>query len=258
MKPSGPRAIVAATALVMSGCAQAGTSASVESPAAVEPSDSAQPSATPAPPNCPTGGGGSCLGPLEPGTYTTEEMVIPITYTVPEGWANYEDLPGNFLLVPPSGTLAGVNPGTSDYIGVFIGVAAAMGDCGEAPQADVDTTPEAMMAWYADLPGLNMSAPETVELGGFERSRVRSGGRRGPCNLLPVPGLRGHPPSAAGDRRRTGQPHHVVIPDSITRLYLFLAPSSTSQTIAIEIVDIKGGDSLDDLDAVVQTFEFGD
>jgi hypothetical protein len=258
VKPSGLRAIVAATALVMSGCAQAGTSASVESPAAVEPSDSAQPSATPAPPNCPTGGGGSCLGPLEPGTYTTEEMVIPITYTVPEGWANYEDLPGNFLLVPPSGTLAGVNPGTSDFIGVYIGVAAAMGDCGEAPQPDVDTTPEAMMAWYADLPGLNMSAPKTVELGGLNGLVSDLEVDEAHATFCPYEGFEDVPlvPLVVG----VGPAglHHVVIPGSITRLYLFLAPSSTSQTIAIEITEIEGGDSLDDLDAVVQTFEFGD
>ncbi len=45
--------------------------------------------------------------------------------TVPAGWANYEDLYGNFLLVPRRGTLKGVNADTGDFIGVFRSAPAA-------------------------------------------------------------------------------------------------------------------------------------
>src|SRR6266550_6198677 len=59
--------------------------------------------------SCPNGNGGKCLGPVEAGTYSTVEFRPQITYRVPSGWANYEDLPGNFLLVPPGGNLPGVD-----------------------------------------------------------------------------------------------------------------------------------------------------
>ena len=53
----------------------------------------------------------------------------------------------------PSGTLEGVNAGTSDYIGVYDGVAPASANCDEAPEPGIETTPEAMADWYASLPG---------------------------------------------------------------------------------------------------------
>ena len=58
--------------------------------------------------DCPNYEGGLCLGKLDAGTYSTSEFKPKLTYTVPAGWANYEDLRGQFLLVPPRGTLKGV------------------------------------------------------------------------------------------------------------------------------------------------------
>ena len=73
------------------------------------------------------------------GTYATTEFQAGVAYTVPDGWANYEDLPGNFLLVPPSGTLEGVNAGTSDYIGMYDGIAPASANCDEVPEPGIET-----------------------------------------------------------------------------------------------------------------------
>src|SRR6476659_4891283 len=47
---------------------------------------------------CPNSHGGTCLGTIPAGTYTTTTFRPPITYTIPQRWTNGEDLPGNFLL----------------------------------------------------------------------------------------------------------------------------------------------------------------
>lgn len=78
----------------------------------------------PAPPVCPNPEGHACLGPIAAGTYSTSVFRPQITYTVPAGWSNLEDTPGNFLLVPPGFDLPGVNRGTSDFIGIYASVAA--------------------------------------------------------------------------------------------------------------------------------------
>lgn len=57
---------------------------------------------TEAPTVCPHPLGGQCLGELESGRrYRTEIFTPRIAYTTPPGWSNMEDLPGNFLLLPP-------------------------------------------------------------------------------------------------------------------------------------------------------------
>jgi hypothetical protein len=56
---------------------------------------------------------------VEAGTYDTVLFQPSLAYTVAAGWANFEDEPGNFLLVPPNGDLGGANAGTSDFIGVY-------------------------------------------------------------------------------------------------------------------------------------------
>jgi len=122
--------------------------------------------------SCPNPEGGACLGPLTPGTYATSSFVLPITYTVPEGWDNEEDTPGNFLLLPPGQTLEGVNAGTSNYLGIYRGVHAAARDCTEAPEPAVATTAEALAEELAERPGLIAGGPEPVSVGGLEGYRL--------------------------------------------------------------------------------------
>jgi hypothetical protein len=69
-------------------------------------------------PPCSNSDGGVCLGRLRGSLYQTVTFKPQIRYGVPSGWANYEDTPGNFLLVPPGYDLKGVNAGTSDFIGI--------------------------------------------------------------------------------------------------------------------------------------------
>src|SRR5262245_64709633 len=74
------------------GAAEAGTPAVAQT--------SSEPTARP---TCPNPEGQFCLGRLDAGTYSTVQFQPSLTYTVPAGWGNYEDMAGNFLLVPPDG-----------------------------------------------------------------------------------------------------------------------------------------------------------
>ena len=107
--------------------------------------------------------------------YTTKRFDPAITYSVPDdGWANYEDLYGNFLLVPPGNDLAGVNAGTSDYIAVYRGVlptqpgASSCGDLQYPLGKQPGPTPQDLVDYYQNQPELMVTEPETTTVGGLQ------------------------------------------------------------------------------------------
>ena len=71
---------------------------------------------------CPNPHGGVCLGSLEAGTHSTTSFEPNLSYTVPEGWTNGEDLPGNVLLSRTDDPEEGIWGGS--YIGVYQNVRA--------------------------------------------------------------------------------------------------------------------------------------
>ena len=95
---------VSVSILVACGSATAPSASVAVSTSSTLATESASP-----PPECPNPEGQACLGELAPGTYTTVVFTPTLTYTVPSGWSNFEDTPGNFLLVPTRGSLPGVN-----------------------------------------------------------------------------------------------------------------------------------------------------
>jgi hypothetical protein len=217
-----------------------------------------QPTPTPSPsqlPPCPNpGGGGACLGPLAAGTYSTTVFEVPITYTVPDGWANLEDLPGNFLLIPPGGSLQGVDAGTSDYMGIYVSIAATSGDC-DGPQAGqealgVGRTPSAIAAELATHPGVHATTPVPVTVGGlsgivFDLTIPVSYSTV--CAFLEAPGallIHGVPPSSFD---------HGMFPGLTMRLYLL---EHAGGTLAIEVDDVSGGMHLDAYSAIVNRIRF--
>ena len=214
--------------------------------------------ATPPPPSlatpvtCPSPHGGVCLGPLEAGTYTTRAFKTPLTYTVPDGWANFEDLPGNFLLVPPGGSNDGVDAGTSDYIGVYHGVAPVSGECEERPEASVARTPEAIGAWYANHPGLVVSERAAVTIGGLEGVALDLAMTDGDAGVCDIPELGEFVPILVGVGPAALT--HVLNDSFTMRLYLLGAP--TGEVIAIEIDDLPGGATMDQMIQVAEGMQF--
>ena len=192
-----------------------------------------------------------CRGPLPSGTYTTYEFAPPLTYTVGSGWANWEDLPGEFLLLPPGSSLVGVNPGTSDYLGVYASVVQP-GKCTGIPAENVDQSFDAYVAWLTSNKALVVTDPQDVTVGGLSGVKVN-------VTMKPGPGD-GCPDGAYVDVYAGKAPTdllHGVNPGYFLRLYLL---RNASRILAIEIADAPGGSDLDDwptaADAVVAQFQF--
>ena len=228
----------------MAACS-GGTSASPASPPASSPPTSQKGSAPP-PPECPPPEGGSCLGPLAAGTYTTSEFQPPLTYRLPKGWGNFEDLPGNFLLIPPGGDASGVDPGTSDFVGVYTSVQAESPACGSAP--DVSRSPSQMANYFTSHRELETTTPtKQVSVGGLHGVVLDLKLAKGTHKDL-VCLIAGVPPSGL---------EHGVIPGLVMRLYLLANHDPiTGGTVAIEIDDVSGGGHLDRYTSVVKDFRF--
>jgi hypothetical protein len=220
-----------------------------------EPTEPGAETASPRP-SCPNLDGGVCLGPLAPGTYHTMQFDPPLRYTVPAGWGNYEDTPGNFLLVPPGGDLAGVDPGTSDFIGVYSGVAAASFNCvneGSAA-AGVGTSPAQIAAYWAQLPATTTTAPRQVTVGGLNGLVL---------DITPNPAVAkafctdpsssyGYEPLLEGIG--PASLNHGMIKGLHLRVYLLT--ESDGSTLAIEVDDLHGGVNLATYSSIVDAMQF--
>lgn len=210
--------------------------------------------------SCPNAEGGGCLGPLEPGVrYTTSRFQPALTYTVPDdGWGNYEDLTGNFLLVPPGNSLNGVNAGTSDFLGVYRSVApsefVALPACAARPVPGVAATPEAMAGWLAGRAELTVTPPTPVTVGSLSGLVLDVSVARGAAIPTCVDGgvevtvallFSGVTPSSLD---------HGVIFGLAMRLYLL---TYADGILAVEVDDIASAPgTLDDYAAVVEGLAF--
>ncbi len=208
----------------------------------------------PALPQCPNPDGQACLGRLATGTYKTTVFHPTITYTVPAGWTNFEDTPGNFLLVPRRGNLPGVNAGTSDFIGIYASVAAEVTSCTPEQQVPgVGFGPRAIAGWIGRQPGLRSTPPRPVTVGGLAGVVVDITEAPGAGILCPsIPGPRyvavimGLSPSGLD---------HGLIPGLRWRLYLL---GYGGGSLAIEVDDVAGGGRhLAEYTALVKTLRFG-
>lgn len=93
--------LAVALLLLVTGCSADPSTRRPQSPPATTLSASASTQPAQRCPNPNPDDGGTCLGPLKAGEYTTQQFRPRLTYSVPAGWDNEESLPGNFLLIPP-------------------------------------------------------------------------------------------------------------------------------------------------------------
>jgi hypothetical protein len=224
------------------------------------PSASA-PTGTPRP-LCPGRDGGECLGNLQPGTFHTVTFHPEITYAVPAGWANYEDLPGNFLLIPPGGDAAGVNPGTSDFLGIYSGIAAEKRECtGEEPAPGIAMEPAAIAAYWATIPSIKVTATHPATIGGLSGvvvDMVPNLAHQGACTN--DTSSYGYEPLIVGVG--PADLEHGMIKNLFLRVYLLnwsttAAGLTTKSVVAIEIDDLHGGIHLDAYSQLAAAITFG-
>jgi hypothetical protein len=246
-------ALIVILAFTMVGCTAAPsanpspTSAGTEAAASVAPSLTGRPRCPVWPPER----GGTCLGVLSAGTYSTTSFTPSITYTVPhDGWANMEDRDGIFVLLAPGESFAGVEADTSDWIGVFRSVGAAAAGCDEKVEPGV-VSAQALTDYFARQAGLVVTKPQPTSVGGLSGLMIDlslAPGWTQTCPFIPdiplVNLLIGTGPSELGV---------VVEATWTTRLYLL---DFGNENIAIYVMDHPGRFSLEDYDAVVRTIQF--
>ncbi|AUZ87650.1 hypothetical protein CVO76_08425 [Arthrobacter agilis] len=201
---------------------------------------------------CPDPHGGVCLGTLMAGTYSTTSFEPALSYTVPAGWTNGQDLPGNLLLsrsVDPAGGIWG-----GSYIGVYQDIRAPA-LCGEEVQPGIGTSAAELAAWYRSVPGLQITRDVPVTVGGLSGVALdlRVGADwRSPCPLMRVAHVI---PVLIGGGVSTL--HHVIGAPVEMRLYLL---DQGGGNVAIEVTAVLEQHSLTDYlreaDVVVGSFEF--
>jgi hypothetical protein len=173
------------------------------------------PASSPEPPGCPNPDGGTCLGVLQAGTYSTRTFQPKLTYTVPDGWANYEDDAGNAAFAPPGVNLSKVEQAVDDIFIMTI-VAPATMNCEATADTNVPDTAKGVSSWLSHHPWLSTSQPKAVTIGGL-RGYVLSvrptstGGIRcgGPVRSVPlVVGVGG---TSQGDFWLAGPSDHALV-----------------------------------------------
>jgi hypothetical protein len=122
-----------------------------------------------------------CLGELDPGTYKSQ-YIVPrldqgatwepdfggLTYTVPEGWANSDDGPVSFELVPASEMPPVAEADRRRNIGVFTQPTAMTQDkpCSDTVLPGIGRTVPDLVTWLRTVPGLITTAPTAVTIDG--------------------------------------------------------------------------------------------
>ncbi|PYI38087.1 hypothetical protein CVS30_11920 [Arthrobacter psychrolactophilus] len=208
----------------------------------------------PAEPNCPDPHGGLCLGALEEGNYSTTSFEPKLSYTVPEGWSNREDLPGNVLLTRTSDSQEGTWGGS--YIGVYQNVRASS-LCTEEAQPGVGTSAADLAAWYRTAPGLEIVTDAPTMVGGLSGIMLDfrvSTQWKSPC---PLDGVIHAIPIIIGGG--VSDLHHVMGAPLEMRIILL---DWQGGNLAVEITSVLEQHSLEDYlttigsDAVVNSFTF--
>ena len=255
-----PLALPVAGALLLVGIT--GCTASADGSPSSSPKASPSVTATLLPP-CANPDGGVCIGALAAGKgYTTAAFSPVITYTVPTaGWMNDEDLPGNFLLVPPGNTLAGVDAGTSDFIGAYASIApsqfAELPSCSVVPVDGVAATPAAFAAWLGRLKNVSATSPVTVTVGGLHGVRVdlrvKSENALPRCTDDDTGTKIRYQPIFLG-LNQSALDHGLGPPGLVMRLYLM---ASENGVLGIEVDDIpKAPGTLAALSAIAEQWRF--
>lgn len=218
------------------------------------PASTTPPPVTPSPQEvCFNPHGGKCLGDLAPGSYETTIFEPALRYEVGGGWVNAEDLPGNFALHREADPQDGLFGGS--YIGVFTGVRVPMA-CEEAWDETIDDSPDAMLRWYLEHPGLEVTGQREVTVGGLDGTAidlVLAEDYREDC-----PWSEGHPTVPLIIGNGVSQLHHTILPGMGIRLVMLDWEESN---VTIEITNVSEQHSFEEYieltKPIVESFTFG-
>lgn len=113
------------------------------------------------PPAQPTAAPAATAASLPAGTYTSRAFAPAVTVTLPEGWRNPTDSPAYWAIYPTG----------NDYAGIHLfhdpRAASQAETCPTLPEPGVGTLSTELSAWIRGLPGLDVSTPRMVNVGGL-------------------------------------------------------------------------------------------
>ncbi len=162
-----------------------------------------------------------------------------------------EDLPGNFLLLPPGRDLSGVDAGAADYLGVYSGATVAAADCESAAMPGVGLRPKAIATALQQRPGLDTSTPHNVSVGGLHGLvmdiRLAPGTTAGCAvegGLTIVPLFIGAGPATV---------EHAQVPGLRTRLYVL---ANGKSNLILEASDVTADADTFAFEPVIRSFDF--
>lgn len=161
---AGLAAVVAVIAASVIGVALLGAPARPGAGVAA-PSPSPSPSPTRPPSSSPSEA--AYPRPLPAGTFTAESFWPTLTMTIPDGWIT-DGGSGSFLgLVPEADENAPVA-----FLDVFLNLSVAAEDCAEAAEPDIGSTASDIVGALAARPGLSVSEPVPVTIGGLSGGQI--------------------------------------------------------------------------------------
>jgi len=186
-----------------------------------------------------------CLGQLTPGTYSTFEFEVPLTYAVPEGWTNDFEVPLGYTLAP-----TGLQPEKAGIF-VFLDVyASRQATCTRAQEPGVGRTAADLVAWLGTLPDLSTTTPVAVTVGGLS-------------GYMTDVNVTSSGPACAGDYQLWisdyGPLFWGVTPGVPHRMYLLDVPGGRNMLIIVAAPGPTTGafeDVVAPAEAIVETFEF--
>jgi len=173
--------------------------------------------------------------PLPAGTYTSGAFSPAVTFTVPDGWEAASDTP-SYLQLRPFG---------SDVLGIhlFRNPVAASQDpaCPSQPEPGVGSTSSELVSWIRGRPGLVVSNPAMVTVGGLPGVSIDVGIKDGwtqSCSFA-----NGSPTVPLFNGAAAGY-HWIVAGNERLRLYIVDMPGGGTVVIDVDAYD---GNQIDGL-----------
>lgn len=161
------------------------------------------------------------------------------TYTVPAGWANTLDLPGNFLLARVAEPVVDFYGGNA--IIVMPDVAASARDCGEAAQPGVGRTADHITRWLARRPGLTVSPRVPATAGGLSGYAVDirlADGWTGYCPFADDPVV---PLTVSGDPAQFHPTRTIAARGTSQRAYVLDGPPKATSSSSFSTSPVTSG-----------------
>jgi hypothetical protein len=179
-------------------------------------------SATPVP-------SGPVASPLPAGTHTSTAFQPAVTFTVPDGWTKPTDTAPYMQLQPVGSEVTGIH--------FFRNAVAASQDptCPSQPQPGVGKTSSELVAWIRTLPGLTVSTPAMVTIGGLPGLSIDVAIKPGWTQSCPF--ANGNPTVALLSGGNAGY-HWIVVGNE--RLRLSVMDTADGGTVIVDVDAFDG------------------